>query len=352
VKLLSFLFVLNMTLAINTSALAGGSEVEDGAGGIDGLTIAEGNIPFLAKPEAAADVPELQFTLRQIAEAPMSDLIKDYLLETLLPGPTRSYHQIPTSADISSVVSKMLERESKLSGTPVAETKIFAVTDAASGDTVLFPDFYRSQDPLEQAAVLFREALSLSGPRTEKDPYDAAKLFQQSLKTPQDPEAVYGFYNELANFNGFSPYDFSLYAGLAFDMKNDAAFVALKGKLPMKDVFGADFMRCWIARSGDASPCFSKLTQTNAQPAALCGASLFCRALKSHFENFKPFVTPPLPAFPSAIKNKYHLQDAEAVDPFLDHLLFSPAEADMQEVRDSLHLQLFYDSQPVSQLEF
>jgi hypothetical protein len=346
----SILFALILTNSV--AALATGYVVEDGAGGIIGqtgvITVSEGKIPFLAKPEAMKDIPGLQETFRLIAEAPIAVSRKAMLLAALIPGPTRTYHRVTSAAQSSEVVNHRLPG-----------LKIFAISDAR-GNTVLLPSFYQLPRPTQQSYALLRAALTslktsaglaLSPEAKDEEElvdetiFDAAKLFQLMLENPRDPDTTIAFYSQLSRIEYFNNFNFSLYGSLAFDLKYNAAFSSQGGRILMKDVFGGDFLNCWFTQEKAPQSCSDLLAQTGSRTATLATGSLFVRALPKYFGESAPRQLMPV----ASLREKYHLQDPAARARFLDHFSFSLDAADSL---DSLSLKLFYDDQAISQLRF
>jgi hypothetical protein len=322
------------------AARRGGVHIEDGGAGIAGkngvLTVAEGKIPFLKKPEALEEIPGLSLLLRQIKGSSLQRFFQTDFLSALVPAPNRFYHRIEASA-IPPEVGEKLRRGSE---------PTYTATDVAAHTTILFPDFYQIKKPSAQAEVLFGEALSFILGDVGEDGTKVANLFQQLQEKPGDAALFYAFYKGMLTLyrNRAEAESITVYAGLKFDMKNNGAF-APSQKLRMKDVFGGDFLKCWFANPEKATACRQLLAQTDSRPSALKENSLFVRGLQDYLET-DPRLGPP---FLPAVVERFHLRDPQAMEEFLDHLFFT-AEIDFG--GDIEDLQIWYDAEPIFTLKF
>lgn len=305
----SFIFgVFFLSNIFQVSALAG-YHVEDGGGGIlnaEGtvMSIGDANISFTQKAEAASDIPGLNVAVDWLSKASIPADFKYLILSNLLPNAGRIYHR-STVAEVTT-----------------DSDEYFVVTDKSKFTSVILANFYHIQNPVKQAGILLHEALTcipfFAAPNVEKKLSNFVQTFQAFAESPDNATLMTAFYTQLSDF---SQQNILLYASLKFDLQNNPALKANGGRLPLKSLFGEDFLQCVILNKGVPNTCMAFLQGNGSAPAPLCKDSTFCAPLFYYLQRHS---TVPFRIF----KNNENLQnldpqDSRSLSTFIDHLYFT-----------------------------
>ncbi|QLY24480.1 hypothetical protein [Bdellovibrio sp. KM01] len=143
-------------------------EVQNGGGGTsqDGSyqTFGSARISVDKDPLSFYAVPGLSLLTNRILRMPLPENVKGDLLAAITPSLARNYHQISSDKFDPEARANLVSIYAKLLNISPENVVIFAVTEPKTKKTMLLPEFFRLNE-IEQAAILFHEALWLVNPR-------------------------------------------------------------------------------------------------------------------------------------------------------------------------------------------
>lgn len=226
-------------------------EVRNGGGGVqvDGryLTFQSAKIPVTAPAEKALDIPGLQFLVNKINTLPVDETTKGNLILNIWATSSRKYYKVENSAVDPVERAAIIAEYSKLMKIPADNVALFAITSPEANATLLLPEFYQLTRA-EQAAILLHESLWIWKPNSTYHEVVSVEQAAQAYFEKRTPTSFYDFVYNLGRV-AKSP-RFAVAAALGFDLAENklGATAALKKRVPLKDLFGALFVKGLLTR--------------------------------------------------------------------------------------------------------
>jgi hypothetical protein len=147
-------------------------------------------------PEAETEIPGADLYVKTITSLAGENASTSILLESALPIGERKFYRVLESKVDDQVMSRLLEEYSRVVNQPKNTITLFAITDFGQKITYLLPSFYLLSE-VEQAAILFHEALWILNPESDYTAIIAAEISFQRFVAMQSAGK---FDLELPNF--------------------------------------------------------------------------------------------------------------------------------------------------------
>lgn len=246
--LLGALLALYLTVptAHADAALADSGREGNGGGGVerDGRYMTFYSAGLYTEPFPAQDneeVPGLIDLLDFFEKFPhLSDEERLRFIGTSLPSANHSYYKAKEDRFDEATLRRLIAEFSRVTGQPIEEIRLFAITDTQSRNTFLLPSFYQLTRQ-EQMTILFHENYWILNPKANYQTVIAAEMaFQAVLAKPSKMNRVL----ELLKYIG-EPADRML-AIIRYDLQSEAlkGLLGSGSTLPMVELLGEKFFAC------------------------------------------------------------------------------------------------------------
>lgn len=183
---------------LSTKAEDGG-QIGNGGGGVTRaglvMTFYSANISINPKEKSVDEIPQLKETLDFFINTNLLTKKRTgEIVGALMPSETRSYYDVDQTHFSAKDEARLIAEYARVTGQPVANIVLFAVTDTKSKATILLPNFYKLKKKSEQMAILFHESLWLLNPQAKYESIIKTEVaFQAHIEDPQNPEKIYNF---------------------------------------------------------------------------------------------------------------------------------------------------------------
>jgi hypothetical protein len=241
-----------------TMSLKGGGQEGNGAGGIrrngNYLTFYSAGIIINPRPKLANEIPTLDQVIAFLSTTKvMSSTQAGSWLEKVLPSDKHQYFDVDPSYFTPQVELRLKAEYSRVTGIPVNELTLFAITDPKAGETYLLPTFYKLKKDTEKMAILMHENAWLDCPKCQyKDIVKLEMLSQAHFENPNDAKRAYA----LAGYFGVrSALRFAFYHDKENGILVDGSVLKSDGntmKLKVGDLLGDAYYFC-VQKNGDTS---------------------------------------------------------------------------------------------------
>lgn len=248
---------LALTLTV-VSAYAAGREGNGGAGVQRSgtyMTFYSAGLYTEPAPKNQEDLPGLNELVNFLEQFPyLSDQTKFRFINALLPSKTHEYYKAKEDRFDTTTLKRLLAEFNRVTGQPLDQLELFAITDTNLGKTFLLPSFYRLS-PQEQMAILFHETFWILNPKADYSTVVAAEMaFQAVLTQPSNMNRVLDLLNYFGDRKNL----------LIASIKSDLSSGALTGlvnnqMIPLQSLLGNEFFSCVKRANNRGSTCFDIL---------------------------------------------------------------------------------------------
>jgi len=187
------------------------------------------------------DVPQLNELQKLInTNAYLNNVLKSKYISAIMPSINRQYYKVSANSFTPELRARLIEEYGRVTGIHQSELALFAITDTNSGNTYLFPEYYKLA-PIEQKAILFHEAYWLVNPsHTYEEVVRAEISFQSYLSNPGSADHFLRWTEVLGTKKE------ALLAAIKYDISTKS----LKGlinkdySIDLHDIFGKKWVHC------------------------------------------------------------------------------------------------------------
>lgn len=181
-------------------------------------------------------------------------------IKALMQSENRRYFKVKPETFTQEIRDRLIEEYSRVTKAGKDELTLFAITDNESGNTYLFPDYYKLTSS-EQWAILFHEAYWIAHPDTTyEDIVDTEIKFQAYIEDQDSSVKLYRFIKKISDQKEI------LATSIAYDLNNKALIGPLENEkyLPISYILGNEWIQYYKQTIKYADPtllqnCYSLL---------------------------------------------------------------------------------------------
>jgi hypothetical protein len=239
--------ILMILLAIPTIALAGTDRGGGGAGiKRGGVLMSFYSAGLYVEPVSNEDVPYSPPGLSELIRFTQNfpywgDNDKSKLITTAIPSRQHKYYKVKADQFDETTRNRIIAEFERVTKQPVDDIHLFAITDIERGQTFLFPDFFKIQNPADQVAIIFHENYwLLKGQSIDyQDVVGAELAFQAVYEQPNNGIRIM----DLISRYGSQSKSLDVAAKIDLDQGNLKDIVK-NGVIPMRDLLGDGLKDC------------------------------------------------------------------------------------------------------------